>query len=114
MTGNTIQDLPRIIIRRAAENTIIMVAIATKRVEIPIIIFVVKDVRISSSVSHDVRILKNVNVAVTEDSNIASETINNINNLSLMNAGKSVSLFPRETMIAAANSCLFHPLFTFL
>ncbi|KAB2610772.1 hypothetical protein D8674_018804 [Pyrus ussuriensis x Pyrus communis] len=49
MVGITIHDCRRTIIRRAAENAIIMVAIAKKRVARPIIIFVGKDLRKSSS-----------------------------------------------------------------
>ncbi|KAM1059634.1 hypothetical protein ACFX13_024928 [Malus domestica] len=81
-----------------------MVAIAKKRAARPIIIFVGKDFRKSSSAKRDVRIPRNVNVAVVEEkSDIASEIINSINNFSWLNVGKPVSPFPPGIVITAAN-----------
>lgn len=49
MMGITIHDWSRSMIKRAAEKAIIIVAIEKKRVERPIIIFLGKDSRKSSS-----------------------------------------------------------------
>ena len=49
MTGMTIHDCSHSIRKRAAEKAVIMAAIEKKRVERPIIIFVGKDLRKSSS-----------------------------------------------------------------
>jgi len=49
MTGMIYRDCPSNIIERAAQKAIIMDAIEKKRVESPIIIFVGKDLRKSSS-----------------------------------------------------------------
>jgi hypothetical protein len=48
-TGMKIHDVPRSISKRAAEKAIIMAAIEKKRVERPMIIFLGKDSRKSSS-----------------------------------------------------------------
>ncbi|CAB4268871.1 unnamed protein product [Prunus armeniaca] len=82
-----------------------MEAMEIKSVERPIIIFVGKDVRKSSSAYRDVRIPKNINTEfVEEKSDIASETINTTNIFSSKNKGKPVPpLFPPGTVKAAAN-----------
>ena len=49
MIGATVQYIPRNISKRAAEKAIIIVAIEKKRAKRPIIIFLGKDIRKSSS-----------------------------------------------------------------
>ena len=49
MTGSKIHDSPRSISKSAAEKAVIMAGIENKRVKRPIIIFVGKDLRKSSS-----------------------------------------------------------------
>ncbi|KAG2673959.1 hypothetical protein I3760_13G113400 [Carya illinoinensis] len=92
MIGSTIHDCSRSMIKRAAEKAIIMVAIEKKRVERPIIIFVGKDLRKSSSAYRD------------EKRDKASEIIKIMNKSSRKNSGKPVScLLPPGIVKVVAN-----------
>ncbi|KAG6628863.1 hypothetical protein CIPAW_14G042000 [Carya illinoinensis] len=67
MIGTTIKYFPLNMSKRAIEKAIIIVAIEKKRAKMPMIIFLGKDVRKSSSACRDVRIPKNIITEVEEE-----------------------------------------------
>ena len=105
MMGMKIHVCPCSIIKRAAEKAIIIVAIEKKRVERPMIIFLGKDSRKSSSAKRDVRIPKNIKTEVEEENrDRASDIIKSMNNFSCKNIGMPESWpLPPGTVKTAAN-----------
>ncbi|KAF4379689.1 hypothetical protein F8388_023706 [Cannabis sativa] len=83
-------DSPLNIIKRAAQNAIVIVAIDMKSVRSPITNFVGNDLRKSSSAYLDVSIPKNINTeAVDEKSEKASDIIKILNNFLCRKIGKA-------------------------
>jgi phosphoribosylformylglycinamidine (FGAM) synthase PurS component len=81
-------NLPSNIIIRASQKVTIMVAMEKKSVERPIINFLGKDLRKSSSAYRDVRIPKNINTDVDEEKReIASATIKTVKDFSSLKIG---------------------------
>lgn len=79
-------------VHEAAQKVTIIAAIEKKRVERPIIIFLGKDSRKSSSAYLDVRIPKNIKTEVEEEKrDRASNIMKSLNDLSRKNIGKPVS-----------------------